>query len=132
MNAASSGLALIARILLAAIFVQSGWGKISGFTRTATAIASKGLPAPEVMAALTICVELGAGLLLVFGWKARWAAFALAVFSLLAAFFFHNYWTMSEPQAAANHINFMKNVAIAGGMLMVMAFGPGRYSIDRR
>jgi putative oxidoreductase len=132
MNAASSGLALIGRILLSAIFVQSGWGKIAGFTRTATAIASKGLPAPEVMAALTICVELGAGLLLVFGWKARWAALALAVFSLLAAFLFHNYWTMSEPQAAANHINFMKNVAIAGGMLMVMAFGPGRYSIDRR
>jgi putative oxidoreductase len=132
MNASSSALALIARLGLSAIFILSGFGKISKFTETAASIGGKGLPAPEVFAVLTICVELGGGLLLLFGWKARWAAFALMVFTLLAAFLFHNYWTMSGSAAAGNYINFMKNLAIAGGMLMVVAHGPGRYSIDRR
>jgi len=132
MNASSSALALVGRILLSAIFVMSGYGKIGKFADTAAAIASKGLPAPEVVAVLTIGVELGGGLLLLIGWKARWAAFALAVFTLLAGFLFHNYWTMTGAAAAGNYINFMKNLAIAGGMLMVVAYGPGRYAIGRR
>ena len=79
----------------------------------------------------TILVELGGGILLVLGWKARWAALAIAVFTVLAAFLFHNYWTYAEPERMAQYINFWKNIAIAGGMLMVFAFGPGRYGVDR-
>src|SRR5688500_4196378 len=85
--------ALVGRLLLAAIFVMSGFSKIGGFEGTAGYIAGKGLPIPQVLAALTIAIELGGGILLVLGWKSRWAALAIAVFTLLAALIFHNYWT---------------------------------------
>jgi putative oxidoreductase len=123
--------ALVGRILLAAIFIMSGFNKIGGFEGTAGYIASKGLPLPQVLTAATILVELGGGILLVLGWKARWAALAIAVFTLLAAFFFHNYWTYPEAQRMEQYINFWKNIAIVGGMLAVFAFGPGRYAVDR-
>ena len=125
------GAALVARILLAAIFIMSGLDKIGGFDGTAGYIASKGLPMPQVLAALTILVELGGGILLVIGWKARWAALAIALFTLLAAFLFHNYWSYPAPQRMAEYLNFWKNLSMAGGMLAIFAFGPGRYSIDR-
>lgn len=123
--------ALVARILLAAIFVLSGFGKIGGFEGTAGYIASKGLPMPQVLTALTIIVELGGAILLIVGWKARWAAVAIAGYSLATAFLIHNYWTMTGAEVMPNWINFWKNLSIAGGMLMVLAFGPGRYSVDR-
>ena len=123
--------ALVGRILLAIMFITSGFSKIGGFEGTAGYIASKGLPMPQVLAALTIAVELGGGILLVIGWKARWAALALAAFVLLAAFLFHNFWAMPEAQKMAQSQSFWRNVTIAGGMLMVFAFGPGRMSIDR-
>jgi putative oxidoreductase len=123
--------ALVGRILLAAIFIISGFGKIGGFEDTVGYLASKGLPMPQVLAALTILVELGGGILLVLGWKARWAALAIAVFTLLAAFLFHNYWTYAEPERMDQYVNFWKNVSIVGGMLVVVAFGPGRYGVDR-
>ena len=123
--------ALVGRILLAVIFITSGFGKISGFEGTVGYIASKGLPMPQVLAALTILVELGGGILLVLGWKARWAALVIALFTLLAGFLFHNYWTYPAEERMAQYLNFWKNVSMAGGMLMVFALGPGRYSIDR-
>jgi putative oxidoreductase len=124
--------ALVGRILLGVIFITSGFSKIGGFEGTAGYIASKGLPMQQVLAALAILIELGGGILLVLGWKARWAALAIAVFTLLSAFLFHDYWTYPEAQRMEQYINFWKNLAIAGGMLMVFAFGPGRYSVDRR
>jgi len=124
--------ALVGRVLLAFMFVYSGFGKIGGFERTAANIASKGLPLPEIGAAIAIAVELGGGLMLAVGWKARCAALAIAVFTLAAAVLFHNFWTMTDQAMRTNQVMFMKNIAIIGGMLMVVAFGPGRYSADRR
>ena len=124
--------ALVGRILLAAIFIKSGFGKITGFEGTVGYIASKGLPLPQLGAVLAIVVELGGGILLAIGYKARWAALAIGVFTLVAAIFFHNYWAVEAAQKMAQQINFWKNVAITGGMLMVFAFGPGRYSLDKR
>jgi putative oxidoreductase len=123
--------ALVGRILLAVIFIISGFGKISGFEGTVGYIASKGLPMPQVVAALTILVELGGGIALAVGFKARWAALALAIFTLVAAIIFHNFWAAEAAQKMAQQINFLKNIAITGGMLMVFAFGPGRYSVDK-
>lgn len=123
--------ALVGRILLAAIFVTSGFDKIGGFEGAVGYIASKGLPMPQVLAVLSIAVELGGGILLVIGWKARWAALAIAVFTLLAAFLFHNYWTYPAAERMTQYLNFWKNLSMAGGMLMVFALGPGRYSVDR-
>jgi putative oxidoreductase len=87
---------------------------------------------PEVAAAAAIAVELGLGLLLLFGWAARWAALGLAVFVFVITPIFHNYWAVPAAQQMAQHINFDKNLAIAGGLLVVFAFGPGRWSIDAR
>jgi putative oxidoreductase len=94
-------------------------------------MASKGLPAVEVLLALTIVLELGGGLMLLIGWKARWAALAIAGFTLLAALLFHNYWAMPEAEQMMQRLMFVKNLGIAGGLLMVFAFGPGRLSVDR-
>ena len=127
----SDALALVGRILLGLIFVLSGFQKLMGFSGVAAAIAGKGLPMPEVLAVLTVVIELGAGLLLVVGWKARWAAFLLFLFIIPVSLVFHNFWAMEGAQAAMNKIQFLKNVSIMGGMLLAAAFGPGRYSIDK-
>ena len=122
--------ALVGRILLAVIFITSGFGKITGYDHTAAYMATK-LPMVGVLLPLTILTELGGGILLAIGWKARWAALALAGFTLLAALIFHNFWAVEAAQKMAQQINFNKNIAIAGGLLMVFAFGPGRYSVDK-
>ena len=127
----SDALALVGRILLGLIFVLSGFQKLMGFSGVAGGIAGKGLPMPEVLAVLTVVIELGAGLLLVVGWKARWAAFLLFLFIIPVSLVYHNFWTMEGAQAAMNKIQFLKNVSIMGGMLLAAAFGPGRYSIDK-
>jgi putative oxidoreductase len=132
MRGTSDALSLIGRILLAAIFVWSGFGKIGGFEGLAGQIASKGFPAAQVFAAATIAIEIGAGLMLVAGWKARWAALLLAVFTVIVTIFYHNYWAVPEAQKMMQQIQFMKNLALIGGLLMVTAFGPGRFSVDKR
>ena len=124
--------ALISRALLVALFLLSGLGKIQDFTGTAAHIASKGLPLPELGVAAAIVMEVGVALLVLIGWKARAAALALGVFTLVAGVFFHTYWADTDAAARmSDFINFWKNVSIAGGFLMVFAFGPGRYSVDR-
>ena len=132
MNPNTQNLAALAgRILLAVIFILSGFGKITGFDGAVGYIASKGLPMAQLVAVATIAVELGGGILLAIGYKARWAALALAIFSLLAALIFHNFWDVEAAQKMNQQINFLKNLAITGGMLMVFAFGPGRYSAEK-
>lgn len=123
--------ALFGRALLALIFIVSGWGKITGFAGTAGYIASKGLPLPEVMAAGAIAVELLGGLALLAGFKARWAALALFLFLIPTTLIFHNPVGLTGQEAQGQMIHLMKNLAIMGGMLMVFAFGPGRYSVDK-
>jgi len=128
----SNTAALVGRILLALIFITSGFAKITGFEGTVGYINSKHLPLPQVAAAIAILCELGGGLLLAIGFKARWAGLALAIFTLAAGLLFHDYWNLTDAaQVAANKINFWKNLSITGGMLMVFAFGPGRYSVDK-
>jgi putative oxidoreductase len=123
--------ALIGRILLAVLFVVAGYGKIGGFERTAAAIASKGLPLPAVGTAITIAVELLGGMMVVLGWRTRWAAAVLIVFTMAATYFFHDYWNMVDQAARTNQIMFLKNIAVIGGLIFVWAFGPGRISVDR-
>ena len=125
-------LALVGRVLLAWLFIPAGWAKIAGFAGTAGYIASKGLPMPEVLAALAIVAELGLGLLLLVGWQARWAALGLALFVAVITPIFHGYWAMPEAQQMMQKQAFWKNIAVLGGLLMVGAFGPGRLSFDGR
>jgi len=124
--------ALVARVLLVALFLLSGFGKLVGFTGTALYIGAHGLPFPKLGVVIALVVELGAALLVLVGWKARWSALALAVFAVAAGVLFHAYWADTDAAAhMSNFINFWKNISIAGGFLMVFAFGPGRYSVDR-
>src|SRR5208283_2367946 len=122
---------LVGRVLLAAMFIISGYGKLTGFDGTAGYIGSKGLPMPQILAAVAILIELGGGLAIVMGWKTRWAALAFVVFLLVITPIFHNYWAAAADQMMGQKINFMKNVSILGGMLILFAFGPGRYSVDK-
>lgn len=123
---------LLGRILVASLFVPAGWGKLMGFAGVVGYIASKGLPLPQVLAAGAVIVELLVGLAFLIGWKARWAALLLALFTLVAAVFFHNYWSMADAAAAAsNRVNFYKNIALVGALLFAWVSGPGRYSLDR-
>ncbi len=116
---------LVGRTLLALIFVMAGFNKITGFAGTAGYIASKGLPMAEVLTVLTIITELGGGLLIIIGWQARWAAAAIFLFLIPVSFIFHPFWVQAEL------ISFMKNTAIMGGMLMIVAYGSGPYSIGK-
>jgi putative oxidoreductase len=124
--------ALIGRALLAIVFIPAGYSKIGGFAATAGYMSSKGLPAVDVLLVATIVLELAGGIALLVGWKARWVALALAVFTLLAALLFHNYWAMPEAQQMMQRLMFTKNLGLAGGLLVVAGLGAGRLSIDRR
>ena len=123
---------LIGRILIALIFVISGYGKIVTFDGTVAQIAGKGMPLPELAAAGAIAVELIGGTLLVLGWQARWAAAALFLFMIPTTLLFHNFWAFDAAQQVAQRIHFMKNLTIMGGILYIMAFGAGAVSIDHR
>jgi len=123
--------ALLARVLLASIFIWSGFGKLTDFTGVVGGIAAKGLPMPTVLAALAVAMELGGGILLLIGLRARWIGLLFVIFLLVITPIYHDFWNAAADAVMSQKINFMKNIAIAGGMLMVFAFGPGRYSLDR-
>jgi len=123
---------LAARILLALMFLLAGLSKFAGLDGTAGYIASKGLPMAGLLAFGTAALEVGGALLLIVGWKARWAALALAAFTLMASVLFHNYWAMPADQQMMQQLMFMKNLAVAGGLLVLFAFGPGSLSLDQR
>jgi len=122
---------LVGRILLAVMFVISGYTKLTGFDGTVGYIGSKGLPMPQLLAAVAILIELGGGLAIIIGWKTRWAALAFVLFLIVITPIFHNYWAVPAEQMMGQQINFMKNVTILGGMLLLFGFGPGRYSVDK-
>ena len=124
--------ALVGRLLLALLFVPAGLSKIGGFDGTVGYIASKGLPLPSLGAVIAILVEVGLGLALAFGFKARASALVLAIFSVVSGIIFHNFWAMEAAQVMVNQIMFMKNLAIAGGLLGVVAWGAGAYSLDSK
>lgn len=130
MNALQNPLALIGRILLAVLFVPAGFGKIAGFEGAVGYATSAGLPMATAGVAIALVIELFGGLALLIGYRARIAALALAVFVLVAAVFFHNYWAMPEAQQMMQQLMFFKNVAIAGGLLAFAAFGAGAWSVD--
>lgn len=130
MNTSLQNTAAIAgRVLLGLLFVVSGFGKVTGFSGTAAYMASKGMPMAEALLVGAIVVELVGGLMLVAGFKARWAALAIAVFLVPTTLVFHN---PLGPDAQAQMTQFLKNLSILGGMLYVAAFGPGAWSVDRR
>ncbi|MCA1493455.1 DoxX family protein [Sinorhizobium alkalisoli] len=125
--AVSSSLALLGRLLLSAIFVSSGVEKLVDPSGTVGYISAANLPLPWVAYAVALLVELGGSILLVLGYRTRLAALVLALFTLASALGFHMDFADQNQT-----IHFMKNIAITGGFLQVMAFGAGGFSLDAR
>jgi len=123
---------LAGRILLGLIFILEGFGKITGFHSTVGYIDAHGLPMPQIAAIIAIVVELGGGIMIAIGWKARWAAAALFIFILVASVVFHAFWAVPPEQVRLHNIMFMKNIAIMGGMLYLMVHGSGPMSVDKK
>lgn len=121
---------LAGRILLSLIFVISGIEKILGWSGTAAYMASTGMPLVPLLLTLAILVEVGGGLALLIGFKARLAALALLAFLIPTTLTFHNFWVYQGAAREAQLVNFLKNLAIMGGLAMVVAHGPGSVSVD--
>jgi putative oxidoreductase len=130
--ALQSPLSLLGRLLLAVLFLPAGLSKISGFSGTVGYIGSVGLPLPELAAAVAIVVEVGGALALILGFGTRFAALALAVFTLVATVVFHNFWAVPAEQVMVQQLMFFKNVGVVGGLLALTAFGAGALSVDAR
>jgi putative oxidoreductase len=120
-------IAAFGRLLIAVLFLLSGFGKIAAPAMMQGYIASVGLPAPFLGLMIAIAVEVGGGILLVLGYQTRIVALVMAVFTIVTALAFHNNFSDQNTM-----IHFLKNIAIAGGLLQVVAFGAGSFSIDGR
>jgi len=131
-NALQNPLSLLSRLLLAAVFLPAGIEKIGGFAGTARYIGSVGLPMPEMGAAIAIAVEVLGGIALIIGLGTRWAALSLALFTLVASYFFHAFWAVPAEQHMVQQMMFMKNIGVVGGLLALAAFGAGAFSLDAR
>jgi putative oxidoreductase len=118
-------LPLLARLLMSAIFLVSGVGKLASPAATLGYIAAMGLPLPQLGLVFAIVAEIGGGLALLAGYRTRFAAAGLALFCVATAAIFHNSFGDQNQ-----FIHFMKNLAMAGGLLQVAAFGAGDFSVD--
>ena len=121
----------LGRILIAAIFLQSGYDKLTNFDRTVKLMMSKDMPVPEILLVPAIVILLGGGVLLLVGWKARWAALALILFMIPATLYFHSFWAYPEAQFVNQFHHFFKNLAIIGALFMILGMGSGGMSIDQ-
>ena len=125
MDAAAPYLKLVGRVLLSIIFITSGFSKITGYAGTAAYMEQNGVPG--ALLPLVILTELGGGLCIVTGLFTRYVAIALAGFCVLTGYFFHY-----QPGDQMQMINFMKNLTIAGGFLVLAGAGPGAFALDNR
>lgn len=123
---------VVGRLLLALMFILSGFGKLGNIEGTAAFVASGGLPAPTFLAVAVGVLELFGGLALVVGYQVRLAGLALGLFTIAASVVFHAYWSAPAAQQYVTQLLFMKNISVAGGMLLISALGAGPLSIDAR
>lgn len=124
-------LILAARVLLMALFVTSGWGKLTHFSGTASYMAATGVPLPEVATTFAIAMEFFVALALVLGFYARPLAVLMVVFTLGTALLGHHFWTMERAARAMNQISFYKNPSIMGGLLLLAVSGAGKIGLTR-
>lgn len=125
LDRSAPGFDVVARLLLALIFISAGWSKIGGYEGTQGYMEAMGVPG--ALLPLVIVVELAGGIALLIGLLTRLAGLGLAVFSVASAILFHA--DFSNP---VEQIMFVKNLAIAGGLLLLVVHGAGRYSADAK
>ena len=123
---------LIARVLICAIFVQGAFGKIAGWSGQASYMQSHQLPAQLIptMLGMALVIEAGGVLCLLIGWQARVAAFTMFLYLGMVSVLLHNFWALQGMSAGVMQTQFLKNVGIMGGLLMIAATGPGKWSLD--
>lgn len=119
----SDSVNVLGRILLAVLFIWAGYGKITGYDGTAQFMSNMGVPG--LFLPLVILLEVGGGIAIVLGFLTKPVAMIIAIFTVVAAIIFHNDWTNGMQLQF-----FMKDISIAGGFLMLSAYGAGKYSLD--
>lgn len=127
----SATLLLIGRILISAVFLVAGIRKILLFGGQVAYFTKLGFPAPEIFTIIAIVIEIGGAAALILGWRTRWVAWLLIVFVAIATLMAHRFWQFDAAQMANQMNHFLKNVAIIGGLLYVVTFGPGRAAVDK-
>jgi putative oxidoreductase len=132
MNTYQSALNLIGRLLIVALFLPAGLGKIAGFEGTLGYFASLGIPAPVFALVATIVIEVVGSIALLVGFQTRLVAIIMAIFTLLAAVTGHAYWAAPADAAFIAQLLFFKNIAVMGGLLVLASAGAGNFSIDGR
>lgn len=110
-----------ARVLIASLFLVAGLRKVMNWTATMGAFSKLGVPLVEVVLPLVVLLELAGGLMLVFGWRVRWVAYVLAVFTLAAGIIGHAFWSVDAAQFGNQLNHFLKNVAVCGGLVCLAA-----------
>lgn len=125
-----SEILLLARILLMILFIISGWSKLTGFSGTVGYLESLGTPAPMLAAVIAVVMEFFVAIVIVVGFYTRPLAFLFALFTLGTALIGHQFWTMVDAERAANMTQFLKNMSIMGGLLLLSITGAGKYSVD--
>ncbi|MGQ9496264.1 MAG: DoxX family protein [Thermoanaerobaculaceae bacterium] len=123
---------LMGRVLLAMIFLMAGMRKMLAFQGTAADMSSKGVPLVTLALAVTILLEVMGGLSIILGFKARLGAALLALFRIPVTLVYHNFWAFDGQERQMQMLQFMKNLAIMGGLLQVAHFGPGPGSMDEK
>lgn len=122
-------LILLARWLLVALYILTGWQKMQRFSGTVTSMASLGAPFPPLAAVISIVIEFFVCLAIALGIFTQPLALLLCLFTLGTALIGHRYWTMEGPQRHANQLHFFKNMGITGGFLLLAITGPGRFAL---
>ncbi len=123
---------LLGRLLLAAIFLPSGFNKLTHLAAFAHSLAARGVPAPDLLAVIGAASEFVGPILIALGLFTRWAALLMVLFTAIASLIAHDFWNATEAARHLQYTQFMKNLAIIGGFLILIAAGPGRLSLDRR
>ena len=131
LNRADDLALFVGRLLMAALFLPSGYHKLTGFSAFAASLGPKGLPYPEVWAVLAIAIEILGPIALILGVLPRWTALVLIAFTAMATWTTHLYWTFEGAAYRQQQIQFFKNLAIIGGLLFYFASGPGALSLRR-
>ena len=131
-SAPRPGTMLVGRILIAAIFIMSGVAKLTNTEGTVGYMAAQGIPEPGTLAIIAGLAEVAGGLAILFGFLARIGAIGLLVFLSITTLVFHDFWTMTGEEQKTQMIQFMKNLAVMGGLALLIANGAGRYSIDAK
>ncbi len=125
--------ALVGRLMIATIFLLSALGnKIPQFSQVAEHMGAEGVPAPQLLLVGAIVFLIAGSISIIVGYKARIGALLLFVFLVLATYFFHDFWTFEGEEQQSQMIQFMKNLALMGTMVLVMANGAGPMSLDAR